>query len=112
MQTPIAPPYAEALSLLENRRAGTAFTFDYDTDFNETDINVAIENEGASSIAEFKKDSLTTVTENDSKDSDTIAKTDFVEDIKDENKEEEATIVALQNLYISEEAGNVDNTLI
>lgn len=112
VQTPIAPPYAEALSLLENRRAGTAFTFDYDTDFNDTDINIAIENEGASSMAELKKDLLVTATGNDSKDSDTIAKIDFVEDIKDENKEEEATIVALQNLYMSEEAGNTDNTLM
>ncbi|GAB1863312.1 Putative tRNA (cytidine(32)/guanosine(34)-2'-O)-methyltransferase [Camponotus japonicus] len=108
VQTPIAPPYAEALSLLENRRAGSSFTFDHETEFNETDINIAIEN-GASSMAEFKKDALITATENDSEDSDIIAKT---ENIKDENKEEEAIIAALQNLYVSEEAENIDNTLI
>lgn len=108
VQTPIAPPYAEALSLLENRRAGSSFTFDHETEFNETDINIAIEN-GASSMAEFKEDALITATENDSEDSDIIAKT---ENIKDENKEEEAIIAALQNLYVSEEAENIDNTLI
>lgn len=92
--------------MLENRRAGSSFTFDHKTEFNETDINIEIEN-GASSMAEFKKNALITAAENDSEDSD--AKT---ENIEDENREEEATIAALQNLYVSEEAGNIDNTLI
>lgn len=108
MQTPIAPPYAEALSLLENRGAGSsALVFDYDTDFNETDINVAIENESASWLAKFKKSSIEE--EKDKKkrtELSTIAKT-----AEAKNKEEEA-IDALQNLYMSEEATNIDNTLM
>lgn len=107
VQTPIAPPYAEALSLLENKKAGSSFIFDHETEFNESDINTAIEN-GASSMAEFKKDALITATEK-SKDSDTIAKT---KNVKDENEEEDATIVALQNLYMSEEAEDIDNSLM
>lgn len=108
MQTPIAPPYAEALSLLENKGAGSsALVFDYFTDFNETDINIAIENESASWIAKLKKISIKE--EKDKKkgaELNTIAKT-----AEDENKEEEA-IDALQNLYMSEEATNIDNTFM
>ncbi|XP_029680517.1 putative tRNA (cytidine(32)/guanosine(34)-2'-O)-methyltransferase [Formica exsecta] len=108
VQTPIAPPYAEALSLLENRGAGSsALVFDHDTDFNETDIDLAIENESASWIAKFKESSIEE--ENGRKkrtELNTIAET-----AEDENKEEEA-INALQNLYMSEEATNIDDTLM
>lgn len=105
MQTPIAPPYAEALSLLENRRAGSsAFVFDHDTDFNEADISRAIENKSATWTASVKEYAFISAVETDSE-TNTIVKT-----AQDENKEEETAIDALQNLYISKEAGNIDNT--
>ncbi|XP_076176509.1 tRNA methyltransferase 7-32 isoform X2 [Ptiloglossa arizonensis] len=45
VQTPIAPPYEEALSLLENR----------DTDFRKSDVSVVIDNLNSMSILDFKK---------------------------------------------------------
>ncbi|KAG7198657.1 hypothetical protein KM043_006014 [Ampulex compressa] len=45
VQTPIAPPYEEALSLLESR----------DTDFRKADVSVVIDNQSPKSIEDFKK---------------------------------------------------------
>lgn len=45
MQTPIAPPYQEAISLLQNR----------DTDFRRSDVNVVVENINSMTISDFKK---------------------------------------------------------
>lgn len=103
MQTPIAPPYAEALSLLENKKAGTsAFVFDHDADF-EADINKAIETESATSTAWVKRCAFISAVKTDSE-TNATAKT-----AQDNNKEEETAIDALQNLYLSKEAENIDN---
>ncbi|XP_076759905.1 tRNA methyltransferase 7-32 isoform X2 [Xylocopa sonorina] len=45
VQTPIAPPYQEALSLLENR----------DTDFRRPDVSVVVDNLNSMTISDFKK---------------------------------------------------------
>lgn len=45
MQSPIAPPYEEALSLLEDRS----------TDFRKADVSVIIDNDRPISLAEFKE---------------------------------------------------------
>ena len=132
IQTPIAPPYAEALSLLEHRR-GDAFVldhdadvseadvsatisrlsrsysaqgaFDHDADFNEADVSAAIENESASSLAQCKEFALMAALEDSDNETNAVAKT-----IQDKNKEENTGVDALQNLYISEEDKEIDNT--
>ncbi|XP_017890866.1 putative tRNA (cytidine(32)/guanosine(34)-2'-O)-methyltransferase [Ceratina calcarata] len=45
VQTPIAPPYEEALALLENR----------DTDFRRSDVSVVVDNMNSMTISDFKK---------------------------------------------------------
>ncbi|XP_033338234.1 tRNA methyltransferase 7-32 [Megalopta genalis] len=45
VQTPIAPPYEQALSLLENR----------DTDFRKADVSVVIDNINSMTISDFKE---------------------------------------------------------
>jgi len=87
VQTPISPPYAAALSLLENK----------DTDFRKADMSVVIENEGPSSISEFKKRALSITDCKSHTESDTATKAAL-----DENKDNTVTD-ALQNLYLSEE---------
>ncbi|EZA49978.1 hypothetical protein DMN91_011406 [Ooceraea biroi] len=93
VQTPISPPYATALSLLANK----------DTDFRKADVSVVIENEGPSSISEFKKRALATADRRSHTETSTATKTAL-----DENKDDEVVDV-LQNLYISEKSEHVDN---
>jgi hypothetical protein len=93
VQTPISPPYAAALSLLENT----------DTDFRKADVSVVIENEGPSSISEFKKHALSITDCKSYTESDTATKAAL-----DENKDSKIAD-ALQNLYLSEESEHVDN---
>lgn len=53
MQSPIAPPYEEALALKGNKKAGeNAFVLDHNTDFSEADISTIVENENAMSVFE------------------------------------------------------------
>jgi len=93
VQTPISPPYAAALSLLENT----------DTDFRKADVSVVIENEGPPSISEFKKHALLITDCKSHTESDTATKA-----TQDENSDSKV-IDALQNLYLSEENKHVDN---
>lgn len=75
VQTPIAPPYEEALSLAKNR------------DFHMADVSVIIENECMSEISAYKKACRTKTN--------TEAKTT-------EDDDEVPIDVLLQNLYIPE----------
>lgn len=51
MQSPIAPPYEEALALKGNKKAGeNAFVLDHNTDFSEADISTIVENENTMSV--------------------------------------------------------------
>lgn len=86
MQAPIAPPYAEAISLLKNR----------DVEFHAADISVVVENESMSSISGFKKE-----VESWNREAKTTVDTAAVVQ-QDDNDEDEAPIEALHNLYISE----------
>lgn len=86
VQAPIAPPYAEAISLLKNR----------DVEFHAADISVVVENESMSSISGFKKE-----VESWNREAKTTVDTAAVVQ-QDDNDEDEAPIEALHNLYISE----------
>lgn len=95
MQPPIAPPYEEALSLLENKK----------TDFRKANISVVIENEGESSVSQFKKQALLKQQQKSEPGISTVTETAC-----SDNNEEEASIDALHRLYISEETKITENT--
>ncbi|XP_012235646.2 tRNA (cytidine(32)/guanosine(34)-2'-O)-methyltransferase-like [Linepithema humile] len=98
VQTPIAPPYAEALSLLENgKKSGdSAFVFDHHVDFSEI-VNIESKH-GA--MFEKKKKMLSSALKNEIS---AITKASH-----DQDKEDEATDT-LKNLYMSEENNDTDN---
>lgn len=86
VQSPISPPYATALSLLENK----------DTDFRKADVSVVIENEGPPSLAKFKKRALSKMNFKSDTESDTEVST-AMKSAQDE------TVTALQTLFTSKE---------
>jgi len=91
VQTPIAPPYAEAIS--RRRAEKSASTSDHSSDFSETDIKTAIEHENESSVSGIKwKLSFA----DDNSDNKPSVATKIVQD---EDNEEETIIDGLQNLY-------------
>ncbi|XP_011137586.2 putative tRNA (cytidine(32)/guanosine(34)-2'-O)-methyltransferase [Harpegnathos saltator] len=87
VQTPIAPPYEEALSLSRSR------------DFHMADVSVIIENENMNTISLFKK----TVLQQSQTEMNVEAKT-----VQQDQDEDETPIDMLQNLYVSD-ANKVNN---
>jgi len=93
VQTPIAPPYAEALLMNRKRAEKSASTSNennVDIDLNALDVKAAIECENESSISEIKLISANNDFDNEPSTSTKI--------IQDESSEEEI-VIGLQNLY-------------
>lgn len=93
VQAPIAPPYAQALSISRRRAEKNPSISDASTDFSETDIEAAIVHGNESSISGIKRALNSAGNDSDNKPS-TAAKT-----VQDEDSDEETVINGLQNLY-------------
>lgn len=95
VQTPIAPPYQEALTLLEDR----------DTDFRRFDVNVVVDNLNSMTIADFKKQAKQKHKEiNENK------VTKQQDNKNDDNNEDILGLDQLMSAHLSDESDNKDNT--
>ena len=95
VQTPIAPPYQEALTLLEDR----------DTDFRRFDVNVVVDNLNSMTIADFKKQAKQKHKEiNENK------VTKQQDNKNDDNNEDILGLDQLMSAHLSDETDNKDNT--
>lgn len=93
VQTPISPPYKEALSLMEDR----------DTDFRRFDVNVVVDNLSSMTIEDFKKQAKQKHKE--------INETKRIElqDKKDDSEEDILGLDKLMSTELFDESKNKDN---
>ncbi|XP_033356015.1 putative tRNA (cytidine(32)/guanosine(34)-2'-O)-methyltransferase [Bombus vosnesenskii] len=95
VQAPIAPPYEEALSLLEDR----------DTDFRRFDVNVVVDNLNSMTIADFKKQA-----KQKNKETNENKVTKLQDSKNDDNNEDILGLDQLMSAQLSNESDNKDNT--
>lgn len=94
MQTPISPPYKEALSLMEDR----------DTDFRRYDVNVVVDNLSSMTIEDFKKQA-----KQKHKEINETKRTELQDNKKDDSEEDILGLDKLMSTELFDESKNKDN---